>query len=91
MLLPKGSVVFFNVWGLHNDEKYVPEPERFNPDRFAGRTLLAPEYATSADYESRDHYNYGMSSSSSSSLGAGCCTLGSSYVVAIVTRRDRIG
>ncbi|KAK6382185.1 hypothetical protein LTS17_004072 [Exophiala oligosperma] len=60
MFLPKGSVVFFNVWGLHNDEKYIPDPGRFNPDRFAGRTLLAPEYATTADYASRDHYNYGV-------------------------------
>ncbi|KAH0844049.1 hypothetical protein AYO21_02193 [Fonsecaea monophora] len=60
MFLPKGGAVFFNVWGLHNDEKYIHEPERFNPDRFAGRTRLAPEYATSADYESRDHYNYGV-------------------------------
>ena len=55
-------MVFFNMWGLHNDEKYISEPERFNPDRFAGRILLAAEYATSADYESRDHYNYGTSS-----------------------------
>lgn len=61
MFLPKGSIVFFNAWGLHQDETYYPEPEFFDPDRFSGRTLLAPEYATSAEYKSRDHYNYGTS------------------------------
>jgi hypothetical protein len=61
MLLPKGSMVIWNVWGLHQDETYNPHPERFDPERFSGRTLLAPEYATSAEYESRDHYNYGKS------------------------------
>ena len=59
--IPKGSIVIINVWGLHNaaaDEKRLP-PSEFDPERFAGRTKLASEYAVSSDYTSRDHYGYG--------------------------------
>ncbi|TGJ86889.1 hypothetical protein E0Z10_g1858 [Xylaria hypoxylon] len=58
--LPKGTTVFVNVWGLHHDETVNPDPDRFNPDRYEGRTRPAAEYAASADYESRDHYTYGF-------------------------------
>lgn len=33
--IEKGKSVSFNVHGIHHDEKYYPEPERFNPDRFS--------------------------------------------------------
>ncbi|EXJ68791.1 uncharacterized protein A1O5_07722 [Cladophialophora psammophila CBS 110553] len=57
--LPKGTIVIINVWGLHHDETKFPNHDIFDPDHYAGRTLLASEYAASADYESRDHYAYG--------------------------------
>ncbi len=47
------------MWGLHHDPARFPNPDIFDPDRYVGRTLLAPEYAASADFESRDHYGYG--------------------------------
>lgn len=59
MIVPKDSTVILNVWGLHHDPTRFPNPEIFDPDRFAGRTLLAPDYASSADFENRDHYGYG--------------------------------
>ena len=59
MSIPKNSTIILNVWGLHHDPDLVPDPDTFNPSRFATRTLLAPEYASSADYENRDHYGYG--------------------------------
>lgn len=59
MKIPKGSTVILNVWGLHHDPARHPNPDVFDPERFAGRTLLAPDYAASADYEKRDHYGYG--------------------------------
>ncbi|TVY29831.1 Cytochrome P450 monooxygenase, partial [Lachnellula hyalina] len=59
MSIPKNSTIILNVWGLHHDPVLVPDPDTFNPSRFATRTLLAPEYASSADYENRDHYGYG--------------------------------
>ncbi|TVY35450.1 Cytochrome P450 monooxygenase [Lachnellula occidentalis] len=59
MSIPKNSTVILNVWGLHHDPVLVSNPDIFDPSRFATRTLLAPEYASSADYENRDHYGYG--------------------------------
>lgn len=59
MEIPAGSTVILNVWGLHHDPVRSPNPDVFEPERFAGRTLLAPEYAASADFEKRDHYGYG--------------------------------
>jgi hypothetical protein len=57
--LPKGTIVFINVYGLHHDEKKFPNPDVFDPDHYAGQTILAPELASSPDYEARDHYGYG--------------------------------
>ena len=59
-LLPQGAVIFLNVWGLHHDESKFANHENFDPDHYKGRTLVAAEYANSADYENRDHYNYGL-------------------------------
>ncbi|KIW98747.1 uncharacterized protein Z519_00410 [Cladophialophora bantiana CBS 173.52] len=58
-LLPKGTVVFVNVWGLHHDETKFPDSDTFDPDHYKGRIALSSEYANSADYENRDHYGFG--------------------------------
>ncbi|KZT37268.1 cytochrome P450 [Sistotremastrum suecicum HHB10207 ss-3] len=34
MLIPSGSIVIANIWGLTHDESIYPDPMRFNPDRF---------------------------------------------------------
>ena len=57
--LPRGTTVFLNIWGLHHDTSVYPDPDRFDPDRYEGRTGLAAEYVASADYAARDHYGYG--------------------------------
>ena len=59
MSIPKGSTVILNVWGLHHDPERHPNPDAFDPERYAGRTRLAPDYAASADFDQRDHYGYG--------------------------------
>lgn len=59
--IPKGTVLFVNVWGLHHDEEKFPDSHTFDPDHYKGRTLSAAEYANSADYENRDHYGFGAS------------------------------
>lgn len=59
MFIPKGSTIIITVWGLHHDPTRFPSPDVFDPDRYRGRTLLAYEYAASADFENRDHYGYG--------------------------------
>jgi cytochrome P450 len=60
-LLPKGAVVFVNVWGLHHDEMKFSNSDVFDPDHYRGRTASPAEYANSADYENRDHYGFGRS------------------------------
>lgn len=57
--LPKGTILFVNVWGLHHDESKFENHDVFDPDRYKGNTMLAADSANSADYENRDHYGYG--------------------------------
>ncbi|TAQ84218.1 hypothetical protein B7494_g7455 [Chlorociboria aeruginascens] len=59
MSIPKGTTVILNVWGLHHDPIKFPNPDTFEPERYAGTTALAAELAASPDYNSRDHYGYG--------------------------------
>ena len=58
-LLPKGTVIIANLWGLHNDPNRYATPQHFNPEHFAGYTKLAPELANGS-FEDRDHYGYGL-------------------------------
>ncbi|KAK3937785.1 phenol 2-monooxygenase [Diplogelasinospora grovesii] len=57
-LLPKGSDVFINAYGMHHDEERFPNPEVFDPDHYKGVTALASELAN-GDWANRDHYGYG--------------------------------
>ena len=59
MVIPKGSTVILNVWGLHNDPKSDPPPDMFEPDRFIEHTEPASEYLTCSIPSERDHYAYG--------------------------------
>lgn len=64
MHLPKGSQIFINAFGMHQDESRLnngglqPDMDVFEPDRYAGVSALASELAN-GDYEKRDHYGYG--------------------------------
>ena len=33
--IPKGSLIVVSTYALHRDPRFFPEPEHFNPDRFA--------------------------------------------------------
>lgn len=35
IFLNPGDRIFIPVHGLHHDEKYYPEPEKFDPERFS--------------------------------------------------------
>lgn len=32
--IPKGSIIFISTWALNRNEKYFPNPEKFDPDRW---------------------------------------------------------
>lgn len=59
MHIPAGTTVILNTWGLHHSPSQDPSPSIFEPTRYASSPLLAPDYAASPDYASRDHYGYG--------------------------------
>ncbi|KAK5638185.1 hypothetical protein RI129_012480 [Pyrocoelia pectoralis] len=35
IVIDKGVPVYVSLYGLHNDPKYFPDPEKYNPERFA--------------------------------------------------------
>lgn len=44
---------------MHMDPQVWKDPEKFDPDRYADHSKLAPEYVAAGDWEKRDHYGYG--------------------------------
>ncbi|KAI7323021.1 putative cytochrome P450 [Hortaea werneckii] len=60
-LLPKGTTIILNAWGLHHDSTRFANPSTFDPDHYASTTpttLLATDLAN-GPWEKRDHYGYG--------------------------------
>jgi len=57
--MPKDSIIFIGVWGLHHDKNHFTDPNTFKPERYDGYDRLASHYAGSPDYMRRDHYAYG--------------------------------
>jgi cytochrome P450 len=44
--IKKGSTIFINIYGMHRDARYFPDPDRFDPERWtAEREKDAPRYA----------------------------------------------
>lgn len=43
-------------WALNHSQ--FENPDTYNPDRYLNHPGLATEYASSSDYQSRDHYTY---------------------------------
>ncbi|KAF2260309.1 cytochrome P450 [Lojkania enalia] len=57
--IPKGSIVMANWWGIHYDEKYYYEPDRFLPERWRDYEYSAAQAAALGDGTKRDHLSYG--------------------------------
>lgn len=57
--IPKNTIIMINMWALHHDPQYYPEPDKFNPHRFINYPLSAAEYAAIPDVDARDHFGFG--------------------------------
>lgn len=45
-LIKKGEVIFINIYGVHRDARFFPDPERFDPERFSAENeKKIPKYA----------------------------------------------
>jgi cytochrome P450 len=43
--VPKNSIVIYNIWGTHHDERFFPDPLSFRPERYINEEgkLIKPE------------------------------------------------
>ncbi|KAJ6090116.1 hypothetical protein N7486_008931 [Penicillium sp. IBT 16267x] len=57
-VLPKGTIVFLNVWAIHMDESEYDEPQKFMPERFMGNKFGCKDQNDSDDHR-RITYNFG--------------------------------
>ena len=39
-LIPKDIAIHGNLWAIHRNPRYFPEPDRFNPDRYMNKESL---------------------------------------------------
>lgn len=39
-MLPEGSILIFGIRAVHLDERYWPDPYKFDPDRFLPEEIL---------------------------------------------------
>ena len=61
--IPRNSIIFINVWGLHHSPSQFANPSVFDPAHYYTPNTpalpLASELALSPDPADRDHYGYG--------------------------------
>ena len=57
MLIPKDAMVTIPAYVL--GRLRYEDSDTYNHDRYINHSRLAADYATSPDYENRDHYAYG--------------------------------
>ncbi|RYP31688.1 hypothetical protein DL767_005601 [Monosporascus sp. MG133] len=57
--IPKGAGVMWNVWAIGHDPKRHPDPQRFDPARWAHDSQTSAEAANNPDATKRDHFVFG--------------------------------
>ncbi|KIW01166.1 uncharacterized protein PV09_07451 [Verruconis gallopava] len=57
--IPKGTQILCNVWTLNNDPERYPNPEIFDPTRWASDEQTSAEAVNNPDVSKRDHFSFG--------------------------------
>ncbi|KAK7755682.1 hypothetical protein SLS62_002293 [Diatrype stigma] len=57
--IPAGAEVVYNVWAIAHDPERHPDPERFDPARWAHDSQTSAEAANFQDASKRDHFVFG--------------------------------
>ncbi|KAK8134717.1 hypothetical protein PG984_006729 [Apiospora sp. TS-2023a] len=57
--IPKGAGVMWNVWAIAHDPNRHPDPNRFDPTRWADDPQTSAEAAKNTDATQRDHFVFG--------------------------------
>lgn len=39
LIIKKGTKIYIPFYALHMDEKYFPDPQKYNPERFLDKTI----------------------------------------------------
>ncbi|KAJ3886755.1 cytochrome P450 [Lentinula edodes] len=60
--IPKGTVVFPNVWSINRDqETYGPDADQFSPERFIQKSETGNGFVLCPEFENNDgHFSYGF-------------------------------
>lgn len=53
-IIEKGTAIFIPIYALHRDEKYYPDPEKFEPGRFS------KENSAGVNQINRPYYAFGI-------------------------------
>ncbi|KXN87088.1 Isoflavone 2'-hydroxylase [Leucoagaricus sp. SymC.cos] len=59
MYIPKHTLVVLNCYTIHHDPIRYPNPDEFDPSRYADDTLSCTESAKLPDAMKRDHWTFG--------------------------------
>ncbi|GAW10045.1 cytochrome P450 [Lentinula edodes] len=61
-LIPKGTIIFPNVWSMNRDqETYGPDADQFSPERFVQKSETGDAFVLRPEFENNDgHYTYGF-------------------------------
>ncbi|GAA5795286.1 cytochrome P450 [Helicostylum pulchrum] len=57
-LIPKGTIIVANLYGINHDPEFYHNPDKFIPERFMGNPSTM-QAALNGNVENRDHFSFG--------------------------------